>query len=514
MSQPLNFPIYLPEDEHRITENPRLVTLFWSLLALITVVRLLYAYNLPLTGDEAYFWEWARHPALGYYDHPPMAGWILWFMRFILGDTVLAIRIPAVLSGSLIVAIIYRFTLELSGSRSAASLTGILAMGLPILGVLGVLYSTDTSLLTAGTLAGYLFYRAVEKNDRPAWTGTGICFAIILASKFLGAPLIAACGLYLLIHPEARKHLRTPGPYIAFAVSLLGLVPVILWNAEHGWATFAFNFASRHTAPALGIRHLLDYLVGQTLALSPIVLIFAVPVLYQALVFRKHTPRISWKLPAFLSLVPLGGFLLLSTVTKIGLHWPGVGVPFLVVALGTSLWKTGKSTGRLFLCILSAWTITFLIFLLPLVPNILPANWQYPLRPDKINAAQLRKYTASTGEIGMIVRSALDSLPPGKDIFTFTRSYALSSLVAFYTPGHPEVTVLGEGSAHGRNHIFWFDPSLHVGNNAVFVTYKRVSREKKFLTERFHRWETLTDSEDPAGGLVSVIKCYEYNGKR
>lgn len=513
MSQPLNFPIYLPEDKRRTAENPRLATLFWSLLALVTVLRLIYAHSLPLTGDEAYFWEWARHPALGYYDHPPMAGWILWFTRFILGDTAIAIRIPAVLSGSFIVAVIYKFTLELSGSRSAASLTGILAMGLPLLAVLGVVYSTDTPLLAAGTLGGYLFYRAVERNDRLAWTGTGACFAVLLASKFLCAPLIAACGLYLMIHPEARKHLKTPGPYIAFAVSLLGLLPVILWNANHGWATFAFNFASRHEAPVLGIWHMVDYLVGQTLALSPVVLIFAIPVLLKALPFRKHAHRFAWELPAFLSLLPLGGFFILSAITKVGLHWPAVGIPFLIVALGNNFWKSGKPTGRFLLCTLTAWAITLVIFFLPLALTLLPTNWHYPLRPDKINSSQLRKYTIPMNDLGSSVRTAMDGFPTGTDVFTFTRSYSLSSLVAFYTPGHPQVTVLGAGSAHGRNHTFWFDPSRHVGQNAVFVTYRPLDREKEFLAARFGSWESIRDSGDPDSGLVSIIRCYGYNGK-
>ena len=60
--------------EHR---KSRLSVLFWSILGITTLIRLVYALKLPLTGDEAYFWEWERHPALGYYDHPPMAGWIL-----------------------------------------------------------------------------------------------------------------------------------------------------------------------------------------------------------------------------------------------------------------------------------------------------------------------------------------------------------------------------------------------------------------------------------------------------
>ena len=31
----------------------------------------------PFTGDEAYFLVWGQQPDIGYYDHPPMVGWLL-----------------------------------------------------------------------------------------------------------------------------------------------------------------------------------------------------------------------------------------------------------------------------------------------------------------------------------------------------------------------------------------------------------------------------------------------------
>src|SRR5271166_5931856 len=40
------------------------------------LVRLLVACYLGLGNDEAYHWLYASHPALGYYDHPPMMAWI------------------------------------------------------------------------------------------------------------------------------------------------------------------------------------------------------------------------------------------------------------------------------------------------------------------------------------------------------------------------------------------------------------------------------------------------------
>ena len=50
---------------------------FWSAIGVTLAFRLWLAWWLPLTGDEAYFLQWGEAPALGYYDHPPLVGWLL-----------------------------------------------------------------------------------------------------------------------------------------------------------------------------------------------------------------------------------------------------------------------------------------------------------------------------------------------------------------------------------------------------------------------------------------------------
>lgn len=48
----------------------------------IFAFKILILWLLPLTGDEAYFIKWAHNPSMGYYDHPPMVGWVLYAMSF------------------------------------------------------------------------------------------------------------------------------------------------------------------------------------------------------------------------------------------------------------------------------------------------------------------------------------------------------------------------------------------------------------------------------------------------
>jgi 4-amino-4-deoxy-L-arabinose transferase-like glycosyltransferase len=82
--------------------NLRWRNYFLVLLLLITVWRLLFVVIAPLDlePDEAYYWDWGRNFALGYYSKPPLIAWINTFSTFIFGAATSAVRLPAVFFGA------------------------------------------------------------------------------------------------------------------------------------------------------------------------------------------------------------------------------------------------------------------------------------------------------------------------------------------------------------------------------------------------------------------------------
>ena len=67
----------------------------WALLLGMTVARLLYAGLLPLSADEAYYWQWSRYLDLGYHDHPPKVDWQIRRSTALLGTQETAVPLPA-----------------------------------------------------------------------------------------------------------------------------------------------------------------------------------------------------------------------------------------------------------------------------------------------------------------------------------------------------------------------------------------------------------------------------------
>ncbi|MDO9480891.1 MAG: hypothetical protein Q7J66_09845, partial [Hydrogenophaga sp.] len=51
--------------------------LFWAMFAATLLLKTGVAATFPMTGDEAFFYQWGVFPAWGYSDHPPMVGWLL-----------------------------------------------------------------------------------------------------------------------------------------------------------------------------------------------------------------------------------------------------------------------------------------------------------------------------------------------------------------------------------------------------------------------------------------------------
>src|SRR3990170_4062456 len=70
-----------------------------------------------LVADEAYFWDWSRHPALSYYDMGPMVAWIIRFFTTILPLSEFSVRLSAPVFAAMTAVIIYILAADITESR-------------------------------------------------------------------------------------------------------------------------------------------------------------------------------------------------------------------------------------------------------------------------------------------------------------------------------------------------------------------------------------------------------------
>ena len=118
---------------------------WWLALAATLAFRFWLGAALPITADEAYFTLWGRYPALGYYDHPPMVGWLLAPLVAV-SQAEWVVRLPSILLPAAL-ALLVRQALAAGFARDAdtADLAALAVLLVPM-NVWNVFITTDTPL--------------------------------------------------------------------------------------------------------------------------------------------------------------------------------------------------------------------------------------------------------------------------------------------------------------------------------------------------------------------------------
>lgn len=312
----------------------------WALaiIALATVLRLAVAVLLPAGEDEAYAIGIARRWSLSYYDHPPLHFWLVGgWAKLWNNESLWLLRLPFVALGAASSWLVF-----VLGRRLFGATAGLWALVLfnvaPVYGVAhGTLVLPDGPLLAASLAVAVVLARIVADDGGARqvgrWALAGVLAGLALLSKYHGVLLLAGVLVFLLT-TRHRRLLLTPGPWLGAAIALAMFVPVIVWNWQHDWASFAFQ-AGRSSGGGLQLEGLLQSLAGQAAYLVPWFLVALAAVWVRALLGGpKREER--WLLACLASL-PIVIFTAL-TLRNPGLpHWPMPGWVFVLPLLGEAL---------------------------------------------------------------------------------------------------------------------------------------------------------------------------------
>ncbi len=241
-----------------------------AVIIVFVIFRVAMAGVTALTPQEAYYWTWSRFPSLSYYDHPPLASYSIWLTTRFFGSTPFGIKMAAVLWSLGWNLLWLQLVKDMFADRRLAWWS-LLALNCTVLYELYGLGSTpDGPLLFGWTGTVWAVWRAVRSRHWGWWLLAGVFLGLGLLGKYPAILLLPAVGLYLLLSPARRHWLVHPAPWAAIAVALLLFSPVLYWNAQHDWASFAFQ-TGRRAGEVSGLkpRFFLLLLATQTLLLTP-----------------------------------------------------------------------------------------------------------------------------------------------------------------------------------------------------------------------------------------------------
>jgi 4-amino-4-deoxy-L-arabinose transferase-like glycosyltransferase len=309
-----------------------------TILMLATfLVRLLFAGSLGLGIDESYMVAAGRHLQLSYFDHPPIAWWLAWAAAHIAGaDSAVVVRLPFIALFALTTWLMYRVTAALFGAK--AGLWAAVAANLcPVIGVTAGTWVLPDGPLFAALLGAALCLIASLPAEGSAawgwWLGAGFCAGLALASKYsAGLTILGAIG-FLLTERDSRRWLLRPHPYVAGLAALLMVMPVLIWNARHGWVSFLFQ-GSRAEGRFNPLGPV-STLAGAALFLLPWVWLALMWCGFDAL-RRGPADKGRWLLVC-LAMPPIIFFTLVSFRSRVLFHWAAPGYLMLVPMLGDAI---------------------------------------------------------------------------------------------------------------------------------------------------------------------------------
>ena len=249
------------------------LVLLW--LGVWWIANLVQAGFTELANDEAYYHMFAERLAWGYFDHPPVTALLVWAGERLFGGE-LGVRFFFTVLQPLYLWILWRLIRPADAGRRDAALFVVVSAATLMLQLYGFIAVPDGPLMFTTALF-LLTFKWFSENRRRAWLWMGIAMALMAYSKYHGALVV----LFALA-ANPRQLLR-PALYSSGAVALLLLVPHLVWQYEHDWASFAYHLSGRNSVFRPG--YVVEFLANMLVVFNP----FFVPLYMQA--WRKVKPQ-------------------------------------------------------------------------------------------------------------------------------------------------------------------------------------------------------------------------------
>lgn len=285
-------------------------------IAIIFLFKIAIIFLLPLTGDEAYFIKWAKYPMAGYYDHPPMVGWVIYLLSFI-NDSHIFFRLFSVVTAFVTAYVIYKISMLYNIEKDKAFLVALifLASGVDLL---MSLMTNDIVLLFFGSLGTLFLLYALEKQQLKYAFLSGLFLAGAFLSKYFAIFLFVSL-LIFVIFVYRKKSVKTI--VVVSSIIALAIAQNLWFNYNNCWNNILFNFFSRTADSEYKLTTILVYFAFILYIVTP----WGIYYLIKSRIESSILSKLILLVLGFIFII----FFMVSLKNYIGLHWFLLFTPFL-----------------------------------------------------------------------------------------------------------------------------------------------------------------------------------------
>jgi dolichol-phosphate mannosyltransferase len=211
-------------------------------------------------------------------------------------------------------------------------------------------------------------------SAKKTWLLIGVVMGLGMNSKLTCCLIGLGLGLFLLLTPRLRWQLRTPWPYVAALITFAMMTPVFLWNSQHDWASFNYQFMSRHQeAHHLDFTRWLQFWSYQWIFMSPVVYLLMLTAFIYALTKLKDD---RWRFVFALPAPALALFYYQPLMSAYKPHWSGPA--YMILLFGAcKIFLDGipgilKAKNKILAGVALVFFIPFQLLYIPLLTPIIP----------------------------------------------------------------------------------------------------------------------------------------------
>jgi 4-amino-4-deoxy-L-arabinose transferase-like glycosyltransferase len=215
--------------------------------------------------DELYFRVLGAHPAWGYVDEPPLTPLLVRGSTAIFGDSLWALRLPAILCAAATLIIVALIARELGGGAYAQTVAAIGAAASFLL-VAGHVLLTATPDMVFWSLAILLIVRALLRQQDRWWIWTGVTVGIAFYNKQLILLLLIGLGAGLLI-AGPRQVLKSRALWLGALIAVVIALPTLIWQVTNHFPELKMSHA---IAVDKGPNDRITYIPFQLVLVAPL----------------------------------------------------------------------------------------------------------------------------------------------------------------------------------------------------------------------------------------------------
>ena len=231
------------------------------LLIISVLVRGFLAAFIEFGNDEVYYWTYAMYPDWSHFDHPGMVGWLIQiFSLNLLFHSEFALRLSSIIFMTVDIYIIYRLGCLVKNKLAGFYAALLYTASFYCFVITGVFIMPDTPLMMFTLLSIWCFLSSfrptVGSGEISSVAGdfstplrsarndgllvlAGLFAGLALLSKYSAIFIWAGVGLYILFYD--RKQLKNKYLYLSALISIICMLPVLIWNIQNDFISFTFH---------------------------------------------------------------------------------------------------------------------------------------------------------------------------------------------------------------------------------------------------------------------------------